>query len=171
MNWTIILKFIKYLVISLLLIALQNAMSTFIYPLLWLPDITTCLILLFMFHTNDEFRPWVFIFAFILGIIEATWMSQKIGLLSMYYMTISYPFSFFRSINQSNLELIILVIVAFICKFLVFTILGYLLNLSSVINFIYSLEFVYQFLATMVMVCVFFFPINAIINKRRRSRK
>lgn len=162
------LRLLGYLLVLVLTLAFQQVLVTYVHSYAMFSDIILCIIILYLFNLDIVYTKWLFIIAFTIGIIQAVWLSQRLGIASTYYLLLTIPYKMFKNILGGNIQLLLCVSLALIIKFLLYGILGYIFRDEMIIGFIFGREFLYQCAATLLLTLVVFFPLNSILSVKRR---
>lgn len=163
MNGTPIISIVKSILVGLLLITFQNILAVYVHAWISLPDIITITIFLYLFHSDQYVKKWFFITAFAVGLIQSAWSADMLGIVSMYYLFLALFHAIYNNVVGNNLQLLICVVLAMIFKGILFTFIAFVLNIRELLAFVYSMDYVYQGVATLVVTCTIGFIINTVM--------
>lgn len=163
--WTI-----KNVIIGVILLSIQQALSTYVHKYFELIDIFILFFILILFtERNEDLLKWLFITGFILGIAKGMIISQKLGIASFFYMVFAYHYAFYKSISKTSMQLVLFSLLAFVYKFVVYIILAFIFKDDDLMYFLLSKQFLQQIAFTVVFIIGVGIPTYWIINRIRRD--
>lgn len=165
MNKVIVLRSIQFIILALVIFSIEQALAFYVHPMFSMADVLTLYLLLVLFCVNVEVGKWLFVVGYIIGIIEAAWLGQRLGVGATYYMCMTFPIFMYKNMLNGFLQFFIMLLVAMLAKAIIYGLLSWIFFDMTLLSFLFSREFLYHLGITLLIALLFAIPIHILLRR------